>query len=1330
MQKPSIFLSYSRADDQAEPFVERLYQELIAAGYAAWWDRINMPSRGNSFVKEIADAIAGSDRLLAVCGPHYSLSKICLQELDFAHRHCVIITPLLRQGDYPIVPQDLAMLHALDCRSSRRYPDALDELCRILDQTVAPPGTLRGVPALPDHYQPRTEDLLLLGRKVCSDSRVSGSTSAAITVQGMPGVGKSVLAAAFCRACDTRRYFKDGIFWMTAGKQSDDNRRLSMLRTIGLAYGDDPGHYRALEGAVLHLGEVLAGKACLIVLDDVWSIKDAEAFQNALGPQCKLLLTTRDAEIAHILGETYPLELLDSNQAIALLEAWLGESHAVGSDEKTAIVAECENLPFAIALCGALLSGGHAWSDVLGSLQASALEDLESQLLNYPHKNILRMVMISIESLPEMVRRMLVKMAVFPEDADIPEQTLVMFWMESFGIDEKQARKAVTKLHQMALVQSAGAAPDRTLALHDLIHDCLILLAGDISVLHKELVEAYASQHSSCWHTVPDDGYFHQHLVYHLLSAGELKKARALYDHDRWMIARLRADGYSFAGYISDLVMMWGRELETGSASMAYHVRNALIHTTVNSLSQNHIPELVARAVEIGEWTPERGMAVAPFIPDKARQSDLYVALIRSSRLDEEQRKTAVKNALLAACMIDDREDQLRAYSKIIPCLRDHGARQLWKDWGIEVIEKESSNEVQLLMIEYLASAIQEIKAGERLLGTDIPASPEVERLVMIALNLKNESSRAQAVAALIPVCDPGRASDHIVQAIAPFLDYEGMHTRLMRAVKEDAGEFIKYLVRNGLDKEIAKAFAALGPYLNPEYLDKALTVLNKMPHTSLDRVEAWAALLDNPHNHHPEEILSRILADISSIFFDPEKRLQIFARIAPHLGADAVRKRINEAFTDISQLTFPPSIAKAIIAMIPLLASKDLSRALACAEKIKWEQDRRIAIAALAPKLNRRQLNRQFRRNTSLPDKLLLLKMLCSMLVYLRPADRMKVSVFVSNHLDELKSVDDQVDALVHLLKVFPSTNIKQSVKMILGLIPRCSEINRVVALESLAEFLDGETAEDAIAIANGLPEEWNGFRADVLTAILPAVKNKRIQKKLIKDVLLIASTADKPYKTAEALAGLLPYLEGKGRQLALTQGYEAVKNIDEDIACVRMLGEYLPFLSGRRKKEALQLWSGILLALRDPWQRILRQPDLIPAGFLESRKYLSYVIRCINRGTIKDISDLACAITDFLEPEQIDKVFSSASKIQNPVKRAESLVALKPSMADSKWAADTVQSALISALWEFRSREREDLLSFLKEAGILKEHEFSPWDAHWLANHLIGMGWRWRWD
>jgi hypothetical protein len=92
-----LFHSYARKDD--EPFVKRLYVDLTTAWFHVWWDRTSMPARGLAFTKEIADAIADSERVLFICGPAALKSDYVTREWTFAlEEERKVITPLVRIG--------------------------------------------------------------------------------------------------------------------------------------------------------------------------------------------------------------------------------------------------------------------------------------------------------------------------------------------------------------------------------------------------------------------------------------------------------------------------------------------------------------------------------------------------------------------------------------------------------------------------------------------------------------------------------------------------------------------------------------------------------------------------------------------------------------------------------------------------------------------------------------------------------------------------------------------------------------------------------------------------------------------------------------------------------------------------------------------------------------------------------------------------------------------------------------------------------------------------------------------------------------------------------
>jgi TIR domain/NB-ARC domain len=82
---------------------------------------------------------------------------------------------------------------------------------------------LHGVPKLPPHYLPREEDLAGLKRRllVGVESVAITGQGQAVGVQGMGGIGKTVLATALANDSEVRQAFPDGIYWLTIGQKPD-----------------------------------------------------------------------------------------------------------------------------------------------------------------------------------------------------------------------------------------------------------------------------------------------------------------------------------------------------------------------------------------------------------------------------------------------------------------------------------------------------------------------------------------------------------------------------------------------------------------------------------------------------------------------------------------------------------------------------------------------------------------------------------------------------------------------------------------------------------------------------------------------------------------------------------------------------------------------------------------------------------------------------------------------------------------------------------------------------------------------------------------------------
>ena len=307
----SIFLSYARDDD--ERFVRRLYERLKNAGFDVWFDRVSMPSRQLTFYQEIRDAIAALDRLVLVVGPKAVASDYVKQEWHFAYFEALkCVNPIVRLDGkdaagksidgYALIPEDLRFVHAEDFRQDNEFEAHAENLIRQLSEPLPPAGKLVAVPELPPHLVPQPDRVKALYDILLADLTkpvvVSGAAGR-VGLQGMGGIGKSVLASALAHRPEVRRAFPDGVYWVTLGQEPHiEQLQQSLLQALG-----EEGIFTGVEAVKRKLRDALAQRAALLVLDNVWQRPHAEAF-NVFGPRCRLLLTTRDA--AYVLLQRSP----------------------------------------------------------------------------------------------------------------------------------------------------------------------------------------------------------------------------------------------------------------------------------------------------------------------------------------------------------------------------------------------------------------------------------------------------------------------------------------------------------------------------------------------------------------------------------------------------------------------------------------------------------------------------------------------------------------------------------------------------------------------------------------------------------------------------------------------------------------------------------------------------------------------------------------------------------------------------------------------------------------------------------------------------------------
>jgi tetratricopeptide (TPR) repeat protein len=321
--KGRLFLSYARDDD--EPFAKRLFNDLRLRGFDVWWDRASMPNRGLTFLQEIRDAIGASDRLILIVGPDAMQSNYVRAEWEYALKLCKPINPVLRIGDYPMLPRELALLDVSDFRDDSQYTEKLSYFLRQLEEAVPLLGRLHNVPPLPAWYIERTDALGRVAgllRLDATEPIVSTYAHQIVSLYGPPGIGKTVVGSALAHDCDIRRTFVDGVFWLELGTTPD---LVSCQASIGREFGDMPERYHDQEQGKARLAALLSERSALIILDDVWNHQHIDAFRFAAGYRVRYLVVTRGQRLAvHIGGPSYELTNLSINQAVQLIATRMG----------------------------------------------------------------------------------------------------------------------------------------------------------------------------------------------------------------------------------------------------------------------------------------------------------------------------------------------------------------------------------------------------------------------------------------------------------------------------------------------------------------------------------------------------------------------------------------------------------------------------------------------------------------------------------------------------------------------------------------------------------------------------------------------------------------------------------------------------------------------------------------------------------------------------------------------------------------------------------------------------------------------------------------------
>jgi WD40 repeat protein len=459
-----LFISYAHRDGGG--LAARLQRDLQAQGFDVWLDRLRLKG-GDLWTNEIEDALDRAQVVLALLSAGSFTSDTCRAEQGWSLDTGKCVIPVRVQSDCR-VPIRLYTRQWIDFSDQANYAASLDQLqdsiakrLGVVAQSDSQPR-YNNAPPLPDNFVDRAEILTALRNALFQDA--PNRNIALTALQGMGGIGKTVLAQALCHDEVVQHAYPDGIFWFTIGKES----RLTFDQRIEAVPGLHQllGEYKGEQACIAQYRNASRDKAALIVLDDVWRAADIEPFRTE-SPRSRLLVTTRDTGIAPTFGAREFTAALPTNaEAREVLTRWSTLPSQSLPPQAEAVITECGNLPLALAMIGAQLKGKPAahWDIVLNHLRHADLAQIKSRFPE-PHTTLFRAIQVSFEALrdddPIAAQRYLA-LAVMLEDMAIAPAVQQTLW----NVSEAAALETADRFIGLSLAQPD--APSEGIRLHDL----------------------------------------------------------------------------------------------------------------------------------------------------------------------------------------------------------------------------------------------------------------------------------------------------------------------------------------------------------------------------------------------------------------------------------------------------------------------------------------------------------------------------------------------------------------------------------------------------------------------------------------------------------------------------------------------------------------------------------------------------------------------------------------------------------------------------------------------------------------------------------------------
>ena len=779
-----------------------------------------------------------------------------------------------------------------------------------------------------------------------------------VALTGGPGFGKSVLARLVAAAVDApassdtgnggERWCPGGVVWLDMGQEPDLSRLLAHQLTD--LTGQSAGG-RSVGQLASELGEELAARRCLLVLDDVWpprtSKVDVVGLVLSRIENVPRLVTTRSMALLDTVRSARRIDVqeMDPGDAYALLATALSEQ---ATENEAAQLGEFARrlgrwpllLGLAAAHLGRQVSGGVPLRDAVRDLAArygekgvTAFDARHADLLDpgdpgQRQRAVAAAVEASLGLLVAEDGARYRELAVFPPGQPIPVEVIAGLWAPI--VDRYDTDDLLDELANLSLLSLNMRT--RQVQVHDLLRD--YLRPSDpqlLEALHRRLLQSWGDPQSL------HDSYPIRWYAYHLDAAGDSDRLYALIS-PAW-----RSQVLSVTGALSDVVadVMRAAEHAGRQRCLPEELRCRLITTTLfaHAKAMPH-PFLVILA----KTAPlDRALGYATLLPPPDRDAALTAiasaiahadpdhALTTAERIDEPGYKAQALASIAAAQAGTNpgRAGQLTDQAVTVS-RRTHTRREF--EGALPAIVAALAALARTDPDRALA-ATDRLPADKALVLADILpalAGADPDRALAAADHIDALAYKAEAlarIAAALASTDPGRARRVADQALAAAnsIDYPGYKVDAL------AG--------------IAAALAGTDP-------DRALAAAGRMTETR-PRAKALAGIAAALAGTDPD----RALAAADRIYPSVHKARALAEIAAALSGTDPGRagRLADQALATVDLIDEPVWTHKplALIQIASALGGPDPDRAVAAANRVDDPGFKAEALAGIAAALS-----------------------------------------------------------------------------------------------------------------------------------------------------------------------------------------------------------------------------------------------------------------------------------------------------------------------------------------------------------------------------------------